>query len=92
MSAEWALSIVVPIYKGKGDIINSSCHRAEKLPEHGKVVERVLGKRPRRIVSVDEIQYGFTPGRGTIDAVLILRRLQEVHRAMGKSCKYVLWT
>ena len=54
MPAEWSLSIVVPIIKGKGDIRNCSCHRAVKLIEHGiKVVERVLEKRLQRIVSVD---------------------------------------
>ena len=38
---EWALSIVVPIFKGKGDIRNCSCYRAVKLLEYGvKVVER----------------------------------------------------
>ena len=35
-------------------------------------MERVLEKRLCRIVSVDEIQFGFTPERGTIHAVLIL--------------------
>ena len=44
-----------------------------KLPEHGmKVVLNVLGKRLHRIVSVDEMQFGFMPERGTIDAVFIL--------------------
>ena len=39
--AEWVLSIVVPIFKGNGDIRNCSCHRAAKPQEHGmKVVER----------------------------------------------------
>ena len=36
-----------------------------------KVVERVMEKRLHRIVSVDEMQFGFMPERGTIDAVLI---------------------
>ena len=54
MPAEWALGIVVSIFKGKGDIRNGSCSRAVKLLEHGmKVVERVLEKRLCRIVSVD---------------------------------------
>ena len=54
--AEWAPSIVVPIFKGKGDIRNCCCYRAVKLHEHGmKVVERVLEKRLCRIVSVDEM-------------------------------------
>ena len=43
MPAEWALSIVDPIFMGKGDIRNSSCYRAVKLLEHGmKVVKKVL--------------------------------------------------
>ena len=29
------------------------------------------------MVKVDEMQFGFLPGKGTIDAVSILRRLQE---------------
>ena len=29
------------------------------------------------MVKVDEMQFGFMPGKGTIDAVFILRRLQE---------------
>ena len=52
-----------PIH-GKGDVRNCSCNRAVKLLEHGmKVVERVLEKRLSRIVSVDEIQFGFMPER-----------------------------
>ena len=42
MHAEWALSIVVQIFKGNRDIRNSSCYRVMKLLEHGIVVERVL--------------------------------------------------
>ena len=85
MPAEWALRIVVPIFKGKGDIRNCSCHRTVKLLEHGmKVVERVLEKRPSRIASVDEMQFGSMSERRTIDAVFILRRMQEEYHAKGK--------
>ncbi|XP_068692793.1 uncharacterized protein [Montipora foliosa] len=41
------------------------------------IVEKVLERRLRRMVKVDEMQFGFMPGKGTIDAVFILRRLQE---------------
>ena len=45
MPAEWVLSIVVPIFKEKGDIMNCSCYGAVMLLEHGiKVVDRVLEK------------------------------------------------
>ena len=36
------------------------------------------------MVKVDEMQFGFMPGKGTIDAVFILRRLQ------GEKVVYVL--
>ena len=44
----------------------------------------VLGKRPHRIGQVDETQLGFMPERRTIDAVFILRRMQEEYHAKGK--------
>ena len=56
------------------------------------MVERVLEKRLHKIVTVDEMQFGFIPERGTIDAVFILRRMQVVYYAKGKSYIYVLWT
>ena len=64
MPVEWALCIVVPIFKGKGEIRNCSCYRAVKHLEHEtKSVERVLEKRIHRIVSVGEMQFGFMPER-----------------------------
>ena len=86
MQVEWALSTVVPIFKGKGDIWNCICYRAVKLFEHGmKVVERVLEKRLGIIVSVGEMQFSFMPERGTIDAVFILRRMQEEYHTKEKT-------
>ena len=85
MPAEWDLRIVISIFKGNGDIRNCSCHRAVNLFDHGiKLMERVLEKRHHRIVSVDEMQFGFMPERGTIDAVFMLRRMQEKYHAKGK--------
>ena len=87
MSVEWALWIVAPIFKGKGDIRNCSCYAAVKLLEHSmKVVERVLEKRLCRIVSVDEMQFGFMPEKGTTDATIILR-MQEEYHAKGKKLR-----
>ena len=45
MPAEWSLSTVAPIFKGKGDIRDCRCNRAVKLIEPGiKVVESVFEK------------------------------------------------
>ena len=49
-----------------------------------KIVERVLERRIQTLVDLDEIQFGFMPGRGTIDALYILSMVQEQHRAKGK--------
>ena len=76
---------MVLIFKGKGDIRNCSCYGAVKFLEHGmKVVEVVFEKRLYRIVTVEEMQFGFMPERGTIDTELILRRLQDVYHAKVK--------
>ena len=48
-------------------------------------MERVLEKRLRRILTVDEMQFGFMPDGGTIDAVFILRRMQEEYHAKEKT-------
>ena len=71
--------------QGKGDIRNCSCHRAVRQIEHGvKVVERELEKRPRIIVSVDEMQFGLLSERGTNDAVFIFRRMQGEYHTKRK--------
>ena len=82
MQAEFALSIMVAIFKGKGDIRNCSCYGNVKLLGCGmKVVERLLEKRFCRIVSVNEMQFSFMPERGTIDDAFILRKMQQEYHA-----------
>ena len=77
----WGLCVVVPIFKGKGDAISCGAYRGVKLLEHAmKTVENVLERRLRSMVKVDEMQFGFMPGKGTIDVVFILKRLLRVLR------------
>ena len=58
--------------------MNCGAYRVVKLLEHAmKIVEKVLEKKMRLMVKVDEMQFGFMPGKGTIDAVFILKGLQE---------------
>ena len=54
-------------------------YRGVKLLKHAmKIVERVLENRLRELVRVDDMQFGFfLPGKGTTDALFILRRMQE---------------
>ena len=82
---EWKTSVVVPIFKGKGDVMNCGSYRGVKLLEHSmKIIERVLQRRIRALVDFDEAQFGFMPRKVTIDALFLVRQLQEEHRAKDK--------
>ena len=75
---DWTQSVLVPLYKGKGDVRDCGAYRGVKLLEHGmKVVERVFVRRLRQVVKIDEMQCGFMPEKGTVDALFIARMLQE---------------
>jgi hypothetical protein len=75
---DWKNSWITAVYKGKGDAMECSSYRGIKLLEHAmKVMERVLEARLRKCVEIDDMQFGFTSGRGTTDAIFILRQLQE---------------
>ena len=65
--------------------MSCGAYKGVKLLEHAmKIVKKVLERRLRRMVKVDVIQFGFMPGKGTVYAVFILRRLQEEYLDMEK--------
>ena len=69
-------SILVPIFKGKSNTINSSWHRA------GKLVEKVL-KRLCRILTINEMQFGYMPEKGTIALILTILSLEMISLVMA---------
>ena len=91
MPDEWQTSVLVPIFKEKGDVRNCNTYRGVKLLEHTmKIVERVLERRIRKSVNIDSMQFGFMPGRETTDALFAVRRMQEEYRDKKKSSTCVL--
>ena len=83
--ADWCSSWMVNVYKGKGDALECGSYRGIKLLEHVlKVFERVIEERVRRIVKIDDMQFGFMAGKGTTDAIFIVRQLQEKYLASKK--------
>ena len=85
MPDEWETSVIVPIFKGKGDVMSCRSYREVKLLEHAmKIVERVLERRIQTLVSLNEIQFGFMRGKGTVNAIFILRRMQEKYQKKDK--------
>ena len=82
---DWQESYIVNLYKGKGDALNRGNYRGLKLIEQTmKVLERVVEGLIRQRVEIDEMQCGFMSGRGTTDAIFIVRQLQEKHLAANK--------
>ena len=74
MPNEWQTSILMPIFKGKGDrrILGV------KLLKHAmKIVERVLERRLRNLVNAHAMQFSFMLGRGTPNALFVVRRIRE---------------
>ena len=49
-----------------------------------KVLERIVDGLIRQVVSTDDSQFDFVPGRGTTDAIFVVRQLQEKYLAANK--------
>jgi len=85
---EWKTSMVLPIFKGKGDVMTCGSYKRVKLLEHGmKIVERVLERRTQSLVNLDKTQFDLMPGKGTMDTLFLMfmvRRMQEEYRAKEK--------
>ena len=79
----------MPVYKEKGDPLVCGSYRAIKLLEQPmKVLERVLKNKIRCQVSIDNMQFGFMSGKGSTDAIFIMRQVQEKHQANKKKLYY----
>ena len=82
---DWNSSLVLPIYKGKGDPMECGSYIGIKLLEHAmRVVERIFEHRIRQQIEVDDMHFGFTKGKGTTDAIFTVRQMQENFRVKGK--------
>ncbi|KAI5086583.1 butyrophilin-like protein 3 [Silurus meridionalis] len=92
MPEEWRRSVLVPIFKHKGDVQSCSNYRGIKLISHTmKLWERVVEARLREEVTICEQQYGFMPRKSTTDALFALRMLMEKYREGQKElhCVFV---
>ena len=42
-----------------------------------QIIEGILVQRLRKVIDISETQFGFVQGKGTVDAIFILRQAQE---------------
>ena len=75
-------SFIVCLYKGKGNALERGNYRGLKLTE--QVMERIVVGFIRQMVSIDDSQFGFVPGRDTTDTIVVVRQLQEKYLAANK--------
>jgi hypothetical protein len=77
MSGEWTI-ILVPIYKDKEDIQNSTNYWGIKLISHTmKLCERVIEHRLRRITRISMNQFSYMPKRSTMEVIFLIKTSDE---------------
>ena len=82
--SDWLKSYILSLFKGKGSPTERGNYRGLKIEHSLKVLERIMEVLIRDRVDIDAMQFGFRPGRGTTDAIFILRQLQEKYLAKQK--------
>jgi len=74
MPDDWKSSILLLVFKGKGDLMECECgsYRTLKLLEHAmKVIEHVVKRRIRDKIKMDAMQFGFMPVKQRMECVCV---------------------
>ena len=78
MSNDWITSRMVPIFKGKGDVLECNNYRGIKLMSHTmKLWEIIIEASLREITKIADNQFGIRPGKSTTERIFALIMLQE---------------
>jgi hypothetical protein len=88
MIDEW--SILVPIFKNKGDIQSCTNYRGIKLMSHTmKLWERVSEHRLREMTYIIMNQFGFMFRRSTMKAIFLIKQVIERYKEQKKDLHMV---
>jgi len=90
--SDWKDGILIALYKGTGPKVDCSSYRPiTLLSVPGKVFAHVLLARIQPLIDLTRRpeQSGFVAGRSTVDAILALRLLSELHREFDRPLNVV---
>ena len=62
-------------------------NRAKQLEHTMKIVERTLGRRVQTLIKLNKMQFGFMPGKRIVDAVFVVKRMQEEYQKKKKGVR-----
>ena len=89
MPEEWRRSVLIPIYKNKGDAQCCGSYRGIKLMSHTmKVWERIIEARLRDRVEISKQQYGFMHWKGNHRCHVCLKNVDG--KVQGRSKRATL--
>jgi hypothetical protein len=78
MPDKWRRSILVPIFKNKGDVQSCTNYRRIKLMSHTrKLWERIIEHRLSGVTNATENQFEFMPVRSSMETIFLIRQLME---------------
>ena len=75
---DWEMSFIMNFYKGKGDATERGNYRGLRLLEHCmKLFQRVLEQHIRAAINIEDMRFGFMPGKGIMEPIFIVHQVQE---------------
>ena len=90
MPIDWRKSRMVPIFKGKGDVLECNNYIGIKLMSHTvKLWEIMTEARLREITKIADNQFGFRPGKSTTEPIFALIMLPEKYKEKNKELHMV---
>ena len=85
---KWSIGSIIPIFKSGDKNVSNNYRGITLLSCLGKLFTKVMNKRlnswAENHVKLNEAQYGFRRGRGTVDCLFILHGIIEMMLARGR--------
>ena len=82
--SDWEQFHGLPLQENEGALKRGNYPGLRLTEQVMKILKRIVDGLIRQLVSIDDSQFGFVPGRGTTDAIFVVRQLQEKYLAANK--------